>query len=558
LIQFGEPLQEVERYCDIILSGDLPCGKYVRHAVARHVADLQRQNTKDFPYYFDENEAEDACLFFPVAFRHAKSKWAGQPFELSPWQMFCNACLLGWKRQDGTRRFRRAHISVGRKNGKTTWCGGLAIYLAMADGEQSAEVYIGATKIDQARLLFRDSESMIRQSPVLMKRAKILRDNITFPETQSFIRPLASDKPFDGLSPHGCFFDELHAFKEHHRPFYDTMRTGSGARPQPVICTITTAGDEKSLLWREETDYIKHVLEGAIHDESVFGYIASIDEEDDPLDESVWIKSNPNLGVSVNEDYLREMAREAQNDSVSMNRFKRYHCNIMVSATEQAIDLDTWDDCEAELSDWKEADAIAAGFDLGGRDDLCSFVLCARFILDDTGDHPIYRYEFRQRSYIAKDTRRDLTAEPFARFITSGLINISRHPIPALRDDLIQECEKLGIEYIAHDPYQAMHLANELEEEGLKPVRMPQNYVQFDQQIREFLNCLNDGRIAHNGDYLLRWCAGNAVIVKDRADRWMFDKATSKEKIDPIVAAVMAFRAVNSAPSTYSGKAFFA
>ena len=116
MIQFGEPLQEVERYCDMILSGDLPCGKYVRHAVARHVADLQRQNSKDFSYYFDEDEAEDACLFFPVAFRHAKSKWAGQPFELSPWQMFCNACLLGWKRADGTRRFRRAHISVGRKN----------------------------------------------------------------------------------------------------------------------------------------------------------------------------------------------------------------------------------------------------------------------------------------------------------------------------------------------------------------------------------------------------------------------------------------------------------
>lgn len=526
--------------------------------MVRHLQDLEKQGTDAFPYIFDEYEAEDACLFFPVAFRHAKSKWAGKPFELSPWQMFCNAVLLGWKRLDGTRRFRRAHISVGRKNGKTTWCGGLAIYLAMADGEESAEVYIGATKIDQARLLFRDSESMIRQSPTLMKRAKLHRDNIAFPETNSFIRPLASDKPFDGLNPHGVFLDETHAMKEHHRPFYDTMRTGSGARPQPLICTITTAGDEKSLLWREETQYIKQVLDGSVDDESVFGFIASLDDEDDPFDQANWIKANPNLGVSVNLDYLQEMAKEAEADVVALNRFRRYHCNVMVSATEQAIDMETWDDAEQELSDWANADAIAAGFDLGGRDDLCSFALCARFIVDSSGEIPLYRYELRQRSYIAADTKRDLTQEPFARFCRTGRLAVVRHAIQQLRDDLLDECENLGIEYIAHDPYQAMQLALELEEQGLKPVRMPQNYVQFDQQIRDFLNCLTEGRISHDGDPLLKWCAGNAVIVKDRADRWMFHKATSKEKIDPLVASVMAFRAVNSAPSTYTGKAFFA
>ena len=186
MIALREPLEAVSDYCDDVLSGEIPAGKYVRLAVERHVSDLERQRADDFPYYFDQAEAEDACIFFPVAFRHAKSKWAGQPFELSPWQMFCNAVLLGWKREDGTRRFRRAHVSVARKNGKTTWCGGLAIYLAIADGEASAEVYIGATKIDQARLLFRDSESMVRQSPHLLKRAKLYKDNIVFNDSKSF------------------------------------------------------------------------------------------------------------------------------------------------------------------------------------------------------------------------------------------------------------------------------------------------------------------------------------------------------------------------------------
>jgi phage terminase large subunit-like protein len=219
--------------------------------------------------------------------------------------------------------------------------------------------------------------------------------------------------------------------------------------------------------------------------------------------------------------------------------------------------MDLWHESRGDLSDWAYADAIAAGFDLGGRDDLCSYALCARFVLDGSGENPIYRYEAIQRSFIAQDTKRDLTQEPYASFISQGLINKSRHVIQQLRDELIQECENQGILYIAHDPYQAMQLAAELEETGLKPIKMAQNYQQFDEPIREFLACLSEGRFTHTGDPLLTWCASNAVVVKNKADRWMFDKATSKEKIDPIVALLMAFRAVNAAPSTYTGKAFF-
>jgi phage terminase large subunit-like protein len=540
------------------MSGEIPAGKYVRLAVERHLRDLERQETDEFPYRYDEEEAEDACLFFPVAFRHAKSKWAGQPFELSPWQMFCNSVLLGWKRLDGTRRFRRAHVSVARKNGKTTWCGGLAIYLGFADGEAAAEVYIGATKIDQARLLFRDSESMVRQSPALMKHAKLLKDNISFPGISSFIRPLGSDKPFDGLNPHAVFFDELHAWKELHRPFYDTMRTGSGARPQPLISTITTAGDDRSQLWKEETTYVKNVLEGIFVDDSIFGYIASIDDDDDPLNPRCWIKANPNLGVSVGMEYLEEMAQEARSDLVALNRFKRYHCNVMVSSTERAIDPVLWSNACEDLSDWRDADAVAAGFDLGGRDDLAAYALCARFLDGETEEgQPIYRFEVKQRSYMSKDTKRNLSEEPFASFVGQGILAVHNHAIQQLRDDLIAECDRYGVEYVAHDPYQAMQLAADLEENGLKPIKMPQNYAQFNEPIRTFLSDLNEKRISHDGDSILTWCCGNAVVVQDRTERWMFDKANSKSKIDPVVAMIMAYRACKAAPAAFRGPAFF-
>lgn len=558
MIEIAEPLVEVARYCEAIKTGEIPAGKFVRLAVERHLNDMERIGSDDFPYYFDERDAEDSCLFFPAAFRHSKSKWAGEPFQLAPWQMFCNAVLLGWKRLDGMRRFRRAHVSVARKNGKTTWCGGLANYLSLADGEASAEVYIGATKIDQARLLFRDAESMVRQSPSLMKHAKILKDNISFPATNSFIRPLGSDKPFDGLNPHAVFFDELHAWKEQQRPFYDTMRTGSGARPQPLICTITTAGDDRSQLWKEETSYVKSILEGFLNDETIFGYIASIDEEDDPLDSKCWIKSNPNLGVSVGLEYLEEMAQEARSDPVAMNRFKRYHCNVMVSSSERAIDPVLWASAEGDLTDWRDASAVAAGFDLGGRDDLASYALCARFLDGETEEgNPIYRFEIRQKSFMSDDTKRNLKEEPWASFISQGLLPVCRHAIQQLRDSLMVDCDTYGAEFVAHDPYQAMQMAADLEDEGLKPIKMPQNYAQFNEPIRAFIADLHEGRVMHGGDSLLTWCAGNAVVVQDRTERWMFDKANSKQKIDPIVSVIMAYRAVKAAPDNYSGPAFF-
>ena len=178
----------------------------------------------------------------------------------------------------------------------------------------------------------------------------------------------------------------------------------------------------------------------------------------------------------------------------------------MVSSTERAIPTELWQANEAELSDWREADAIAAGFDLGGRDDLASYALCARFkIGHDENDVPTYRYELKQQSFIAEDSERNLDEPPFPTFIACGMLEKTRHPIQELRESLLTECEEHGIEYIAHDPYQAMQLAADFEENGLKPVKMPQNYSQFNEPIRSFLQSLKEGRVTHDGDPLLSW-----------------------------------------------------
>jgi phage terminase large subunit-like protein len=548
--------QECRDYAAGVVSGEIVAGRWVRLACERFDRDILRS---DWCYRFDAEIAENACLLFPVVFRHYKGEWEGKPIELSPFQTFVTANIMGWvHKETGLRRFRKAFVSVARKNGKTTWAAGLAILFAFFDCEAAAEVYIGATKKEQAAILFSDAKAMIRRSETLKKYADVRVPLIAFPQSDSLIRPLGSDRPYDGLNPHCTIKDEVHAMTEQHRKFYDTMRTGGGARRQPLDLTITTAGDDKSSIWLEEIGYGRMVMEQQLDDEELFFYSAEIDEDDDPLDEACWPKANPVLGDSVKIGYLRSMANEARASKTAMNRFKRYHCNTQTSSTEQAIDLPAWDALGTGLSDWDEADAIGAGFDLGGRDDLASYAFVARFLVgEDEDEQPIYRYEAWQRSFLFADSKRDLTKEPYRSFIASGLISVERYAMDALQSRLIADCRQMPVEFVGYDPYQASQMAGQLEQEGLKAIKMPQNYLHFNEPIRVFLQSMQEGRWGHDGnDPLMRYCASNAVIVRDRTDRWMFDKSAAKDKIDPIVAMVIALRACMASKPRTAGQLF--
>jgi len=555
----------IQQYIDDVLSGSIVTSDLVRLAVQRHVTDMARQSTEGFPYYFDAKAGRNACEFFPMLLRHSIGDFAGLPFDLQPWQMFFVYELFGWKRDhDSSRRYRKFLHSVARKNGKSTLAAGLAIMLASVDinpvtgrPEDVAEVILCATKKEQAqKVIYVEIERMRLRSAAIEKISSPINKQITFSHNQGTIRCVGSDRPYDGLNPHTILMDEVHAWQEYHRKFYDTMQTGSGSRRQPIIGTTTTAGDERSLLWLEEYTYAKGILEGHIVDESVLAYIFEISPDDDPLDEANWIKANPNLGVSVNLDYLRQGALPASQSRLALNRFTRYHCNRLVSSTESAFDLQEWDECKGELSDWRLADAIGSGVDLGSRDDLAAEAQVARFVLDDDDDNPIYRYEIKVQAYIGEDTQRDVTKQPFSEWIYRDLIKKSRFPIGDLRQNLIEKCSDFGCEEVGYDPYNGQVISEDLTREGIKAFRMAQTHSMFNEPIRDFLAALREKRVIHDGNPLLRWCVSNAILYKDRKDHWMFDKKTSGEKIDPIVAVVMAFRVACRAPRRYTGMAF--
>jgi phage terminase large subunit-like protein len=553
---------KVESYVAGVLNGSIVVGRWIHLAVERYVRDLEQQDTEAFPFYLDEAAAEKACRFFSKVCKHSKGEWAGHPFDLEPWQAFIVWNVFGWKHtSDHARRFRKAIVLVGRKNGKTQLGAGIAHKMAVADGEEVAEVYCSATKKDQAMVLFDEAERMVRKSAALSKHSKIRHHRISFPATGSEIKPLGSDKPFDGLNPHGVLLDELHAWKEHHRPFFDTMVTASGARRQPLLCVLTTEGSLDSHLWIEERDYAVGVLEQQHKDETLFAALYAIDANDDWRDESIWQKANPNLGVSVKPDYLRQFASSAAFSVTKRNQFLRYHMNRVVSSTEMAIEPKLWDRCKGELSDWKNADVITSAFDIGGWDDLAGLGYVARFedgIERDAegNEKPSYRYEIDCKAYLYSESKRDIKQMPWVDWIHTGLIRREEFVINAIKQDILSEHEQSRYDSVSYDQHNAQQLGEDLAKEGLKAVAFRQNYAMYNEPLHQFLLLLEKGKIRHNGNPVLKWCAQNMAIKTGSDGKWMPCKKASKDKIDPMVAVIMAFRLAMLAAPRPKGSLF--
>jgi phage terminase large subunit-like protein len=557
----------VDKYVKDVLSGRIVSCVSHRAAVQRYVDDLERQNSSEFPYYFSLDVASAHCDFFPEVLKHSIGKSSGMPFNLEPWQLFGIWNIFGWKRcEDRTRRFRRVFWTMARKNGKSTLGSGIALDGGMADvnpftgrPEDVAEIVLCATKKEQAqKVMYAEIERMRSQSEHVKALSTPINKQITFSHNKGYIHCIGSDKPFDGLNPHMVLMDEKHAWREHHRKFYDTMMTGSGNRSQPLIIDFTTAGDDTSQLWQEDYDYATGVVRGEFVDESYFSYIFELDENDDALDESLWPKANPNIGVSIGLESLREAAAKAKTSPVELNRFTRYHCNRKVSAYERFILPADWDDMADSLSSWRHADAITAGIDLGGRDDLASFGVIARFAVDeDEEGKTIWRYEGFTKSFIVDETKRDLKKQPWAGWIATGELTVVRYVVASLRDEFLRVAEEIGIRAVAYDPYNAAQLGDELSQAGLDVIKMPQNCFQFHEPMQELTAAIRENRFTPDKtDNILRWCALNMMTTSNAQGKMMPDKRNSSEKIDAAVALLMGIRLAMLAPSRPTGSLF--
>jgi phage terminase large subunit-like protein len=526
--------QVVDTFCNETLNGKRTAGALQIAAVRRYRGDVKNQAKHG--WYFDQRKAELAVAFLPLLC-HTKGEFDGLPFHPSPWQVFIIWNIFGWRRKDGTRRFRRAHIEIARKNGKSTLAAAILLLCFILDGEPCAEIYCAATKRDQASIVWDEANRMVSRRPYLAGRVRQLesKKQLILPDGSKFL-PLAADgKTADGLNPHCVCFDELHAWQKRHEEFHSKLTTGSGARRQPLFFTITTAGDDRAALWIRERDYSAKVCNGEAVDDSLFVFICCIDDADDPLDPSVWIKANPNLGVSVKIEYLRELASKASIVAAACNEFRRYHCNQKVESLQRAISDTVWAIGSKPLPTLGGRICYLA-VDLGWRNDIAAITATFPPLT------PAGQYYWKSWSFIPQKTERDLRAEPWATWIRDKALTVT----PGNTTDaatmlrlILQLKEIYTVKTIAIDPNNARQFGTELVGRGFKVFEYPQTCRQYNEPLRKMVELLESGRLIHGDDPLLTFAASNLITFTNSEGLIRPSKQSSPEKIDPIVAGIM-------------------
>lgn len=528
----------VTAYAEAVTGGRVTTGRLVRLACERHLRDLATGEQRGI--WFDERAAEKAVGFFELL-PQIKGEWGtGAPLTLQPWQAFIVGSLFGWKRRaDNMRRFRTAYNEVARKNGKSTLSCGIGILLAFFDGEPGAEVYAAATKRDQAKIVWNDAAAMVKRTAGLRARIRAYRDNLHSEATASKFEPLGADADtLDGLNIHGAIVDELHAHPN--RKVVDVLETATGARRQPLIFYITTAGfDRHSVCWSHH-DYSVRVLEGTVEDDTWFGFIAGLDDGDDWRDPAVWVKANPNLGVSVKVDDLERKAKRAQEVPTEQQEFRRKHCNEWTESETRWLDLDAWDRCSGKPAADADLDGRVcyAGVDLSSTTDLTAAVLV--FPDEDGG------YDVRCRVFVPEDNirrRAEKDRVPYPVWVEQGLIeatdgNVVDYDVVEAR--LKADAERYDLREVAIDRWNSTSTQTRLTEAGITVVPFGQGFASMTAPTKELERLVMDGKIRHGGNPVLRWAVSNAVAQFDAAGNVKLAKDKSTDRIDPVIALVMA------------------
>jgi phage terminase large subunit-like protein len=500
-------------------------------------------------FYFDERAAVIAVAFFERLLHHSKGEWAGQSFTLEPWQREMVRTVFGWKRKsDGTRRYRKVYLEIPRKNGKSTIAAGFALALLFADVEPGAEVYSAASDKDQAGIVFSEAKAMVSDSPQLSELATTYKSSIVVNNSRSFYRVLSADAfTKHGLNAHGVVIDELHA--QPNRDLFDVLWTSQGARRQPMFIMITTAGyDRESVCW-EQHEYARKVRDGIIDDPEWFVLIFAADEKDDWRDPVTWHKANPNLDVTVKEDYLKSEAARAEQVPAYQNTFRRLHLNQWTQQATKWLDLNLWNTC-GEPFDEKllEGAECYGGLDLASSSDLASF---AMLFPSERGEPEFYRWI--TRFWIPEDNlvQRALKDRvPYDAWQRDGYITTTPGNVIDF-DFIIKDIEALGerfnIKEIAFDRWGAFQVSNKLTGAGFTMVGFGQGFVSMSTPTKDMLRLIKAKQIGHRGNPVLTWMADNIVVDIDAAENVKPNKQKSREKIDGIVAGIMALdRAIRS------------
>jgi phage terminase large subunit-like protein len=549
----------VTTYARDVLAGTILAGGAVRRACQRHLDDLEHGPARGLR--FDANAVARVFKFFS-ALRHHEGVHAGRPFTPLQWQQFIVGSLYGWMRGD-IRRFRSGYVECGKGSGKSPLLAAMGLYALVADNESGAQVLFGATKREQAGLLFTDALRMVDASPMLSRTVERNLTTLSVPKTGSTLRAVSSEaRTLDGWRPSFVGLDELH---EHVNDLVlAKLRAGVKGRRAPLVVAITNAGQDRLSVCWQQNQYGWQVLEGTVPNDEHFVFICTLDpcaacaadgatapRDDCPncdswKDERMWIKTNPSLPITPTLAYLHEQVREAIGMPAREALVRRLNfCEWIMGARGRWLDMQAWGECAGTVSD-DELPGVPcyAGLDLGQSDDFTAFVRL--WTLDDGRIVVRCRFWLPEAALAAHPTR------PYAVWQRAGALIVTPGEVTdpdQVEADVLDLCHEAGVQEVAYDKRFAERLALHLRGQGLTAVDTPQGF-QLNEALTRLAELVKTRKLVHGGDPILTWMASNALVRHGMRGEIRLDKETSGDKIDGIAALAMALsRAIAQMPA---------
>lgn len=534
------------QYAENVKNGKIVTGKNIKLAVTRFYTMLDNLETKN--YRLNHLEGMSAITFCEYFLQHTKGPVAGEQFTLSPYQQFAIYNIMAFQKQDTKGKWVRVvktiYEKVARKNGKTALLAALGLYFMSLDGESSPEIYVGATKEAQAKILWEQAHQFVFKSQKLrLAGYDNTQREIRFKHQSGVFRFLGGDsKTQDGLSPNFVALDEYHAHPTD--GVREVLESAMGARLQPIMYIITTAGFNTASVCKQYEDVCKDILLGLKEDDSTFIMIHDLDEGDDWENPDNWAKANPNLGVSISLDYLKTEYQKAKNQPSKIPNFKTKHLNMWVDAPEVWIPDEIWmqNATTEDFSDkFKELGSVSAT-DLSTTTDLTADV----YLTYPDADGKQY---LKVNVYCPLDTIDRRSKEdrvPYRAWKDEGYLiatpgNTVDYTI--LEDHKLQNQSVFNVKMNEFDKWNASQLMNSLTEKGLEVSEFSQSITTISYPTKQFEKLVYEGKIIHDGNPILRWALASCVIYRDANENIKVHKGQSHangRRVDPIIASIMA------------------
>ncbi len=493
---------------------------------------------------FDVDAAERPVTFIERFCKQSIGRGAGQPLALLDWQKDYLRRLHGWKRADGTRRYRTSYLEVAKKNGKSTMLAGEGLFLLVADREPGSVVFSNACDRDQASIIFNESARMVRASPSLGKILDIVdtKKTIFDHRNNGMYRANSADAPSkDGQNAHGILFDELH--RQRDRSLWDVFQFADLAREQPLKISITTAGEDEAGVWHEQRVLSERINRGEQLVESDIehlGVVYRADPADDLESPATWMKANPSLGVILDAKRFKADLERARRTPLDWANFLRLRLNIVTRSEARFLPVGAWERCGRPLRDL-EGRRCYGGLDLATTKDLCAWVL---IFPDSDGTFDVLARFWCPRA--AVESRTKSGRAPYEQWVRTGMIEATPGNVvdyDAIRDQVLADRDLFDIKRVAADPFNATQLCLGLKNAGIEIEFLRQGFISLNSPTKELERLVLEAKLRHGNDPVLAWNLANAVAVQDSAGNIKLDKSRSRDKIDGAAALVNALDA---------------